>query len=123
MANTVMLVDDDTPFRTALIKLLRKSGVMVWAFQDAEAAIRAANTCCPDVALLDVCLPGMKGGQLRELLRVKCPNARVIFVTGDRTQLHKQTGEMIIDKPVSPERLLDIIHGDDLRSASKRLAI
>mgnify|MGYP001554875521 CR=1 FL=1 len=123
MANTVMLVDDDTPFRTALIKLLRKSGMMVWAFQDAEAAARAANTCCPDVAILDVCLPGMQGGQLRELLRQKCPNARIIFVTGDRTQLHKQAGETIVDKPVSPEALLDLIQGDDLRSASKRAAI
>jgi DNA-binding response OmpR family regulator len=114
MANSVMLVEDDTLFRTALIKFLRKAGMTVSAFANAENAAQQAQSCCPDVAVLDVSLPGMNGREFAGILRRRCPATKIVFVTG--APMGKMSGAQIMYKPVSPEALLDSIQTAQLHA-------
>jgi DNA-binding NarL/FixJ family response regulator len=76
-----ILVCENDPFmRSALSDLIRSvsgfelSGVAV----DAQAAGMEAARCAPDVALLDVRMPGGGGPEAARLIRASCPDTRLI---------------------------------------------
>ena len=107
MINTVMVVEDNTSFRSGIIKLFRRSGLTVWAFPNAEEAARALTGCCPDVAILDVSLPGMKGTEFGRMVEQRSPNTRIIYVTAAPESIVRGTKEKeILAKPIEPEALM-----------------
>ena len=57
-----MIVEDDSTLRTALVHVLEREELNVRAVTDADEARRAAQTFRPDVAILDVSLPGSESG-------------------------------------------------------------
>ena len=65
----VLIVDDNRDLAKGLSLLLNVSGCDVEAAHDGPTAIAAAQARPPDVALLDVGLPGMDGFQVAERLR------------------------------------------------------
>ena len=52
----------------------------VWSAEDAKAALSTFN---PDVALLDVRLPGMPGDAFAVYLKHKFPTIKIVFVSGE----------------------------------------
>jgi len=58
----VLIVEDDSTLRTALVHVLEREELNVRAVTDADEARRAAQTFRPDVAILDVSLPGSESG-------------------------------------------------------------
>lgn len=75
------LVDDDPSIRRALMRLLKSLGVETVAFASAEAFLQA-GPWMPDACLiLDVQMPGMKGWDLLEYLRVAGIALPVIIIT------------------------------------------
>jgi DNA-binding response OmpR family regulator len=57
----VLVVEDDTPLRTALRAGLRAQSIDVVDVASGEEAIAALSSTIPDLVLLDLNLPGVDG--------------------------------------------------------------
>ena len=78
----VFLVDDHELFRTALRMMLEAipDVEVVGEAPSAREALHVLETCAPDVALIDITLPGSNGLALvRELRRMRVPAARLVL--------------------------------------------
>ena len=78
----VLLVDDEREFAATLTERLRLRGYEASAAFTAEEAIAAVGTSAPDVVLLDLNLPGVRGVELLLTLRQLLPRAEVILLSG-----------------------------------------
>ena len=81
MSKHVLLVEDDRISRDSLAYLLRGLGHDVCAVWSAEDAKTALANFTPDVALLDVRLPGLPGDAFAVYLKHKFPNVIIVFVS------------------------------------------
>ena len=78
---TVLIVDDDEGVVWALRKVVGSMGLKpAWA-PSAELALEAAQNLAPDVALLDVQLPGMDGLRALGEFRRASPATKIIMMT------------------------------------------
>jgi two-component system OmpR family response regulator len=79
----VLIVDDDTDIVRISSILLRLSGFDVRIAYDGQAALEAVQAFDPDVALLDIGLPGLDGFTLAHRLRERHgPALLLIAITG-----------------------------------------
>lgn len=80
----VLVVDDHQMFSDVLSLLLKeREGIkMIGAASEAEEALELCKREHPDVVLMDLDLPGMDGIEATRELRVACPEAKVIVLTG-----------------------------------------
>ena len=65
----ILVVDDNTDAAETLAELLRLHGHAVEAAPDGHTALRAAEAFRPDVAFIDLNMPGMDGTELAQRLR------------------------------------------------------
>ena len=72
----VLLVDDDPAILRLLEVNFRMEGFVVDAAAHGEDAIAAATAARPDVAILDLMLPGMDGRQILDGLRADARHGR-----------------------------------------------
>ncbi len=108
----ILVIEDDDKIAASVTLRLREEGYGVVAFRTAEDALaylRNERSIPPDMALVDVRLPGMSGVDLVRVLGEKMPPS--IVISGDASMA--ETVEAIrlgihdfIDKPFSRERLL-----------------
>lgn len=81
-ARRILVVDDNTDICNLLRMLLVRSGHCVWASEDPYIGFSTAVKHLPDVAILDIAMPGMDGFHLCRLLRTLDPAPRVLLMTG-----------------------------------------
>ena len=89
-ALNVVIVDDHVALRRGMELLLRRAGHhVVGTADDAEAGEALILRRKPDVALVDLALPGMSGAELTRSLLKEDPAVRIILYTGaaDERQL------------------------------------
>lgn len=79
---TLLIVDDDAPFRTALGDALSRRGFAVSLAESAEEAEPVARTQVFEYALVDVRMPGGSGIDLVATLRGIDEGIRVVVFTG-----------------------------------------
>ncbi len=87
LAGRIIVVDDELPNRVFLRKLLTDSGAEVSEADNGERALELARQIGPDVALVDVTMPGLSGYEVcRRLLKdpATC-HVAVIMVTARST--------------------------------------
>ncbi|MGY1915848.1 response regulator [Blastococcus sp. SYSU DS0973] len=78
----VVIADDHPAFRAGLKVLLQDSGVDVVAeAADGLAAVDAVVETRPDVALLDLQMPGLTGVEVTKRLQEVAPGTRVLVLT------------------------------------------
>ncbi len=80
---SVLIVDDHVLFRTGVATVIKNQhdmGVVAQA-SDSDTGIRLFAEHRPDVALIDVRIPGMDGVEMIETLRRKYPGAKLIILT------------------------------------------
>ncbi|MEM9835939.1 MAG: response regulator [Bacteroidota bacterium] len=113
---TILLVDDEINILLALEFLLAQAGYRVLTAQDGPTALQTVQEHRPDIAVLDVMMPGMNGFQLAEALRAQTEllDLRVVFLTArsqpeDRTQGYRSGGEVYLTKPFDNQELLTVI--------------
>src|SRR6266571_3743989 len=84
-ALTVLVVDDETALRNALLRFLTRRGIQGQGVADGAAALRALRQRTFDVIISDVRMPGMSGREFLERLRHDRPEMvrRLVFSTGD----------------------------------------
>jgi signal transduction histidine kinase len=80
----VLLVDDNADVLDAMCALLELGGHAVTALADPHAALELPDDYAPDVALLDIGLPGMNGYELLAALRARpgCADTDFIALSG-----------------------------------------
>jgi PAS domain S-box-containing protein len=82
---TVLVVDDETALRDALIRFLERHGIRAAGVADGAAALQVLGERGFDVIISDVRMPGMSGREFLERLRRDWPHLvpRLVFSTGD----------------------------------------
>lgn len=80
---SIMVVEDHTLVRQSLVKSINAQTNHNVAAEtaDAETALLTALRVQPDLALIDIGLPGMDGLQLAERLKDLLPRIRIVFLS------------------------------------------
>ncbi|RZT42179.1 PAS domain-containing hybrid sensor histidine kinase/response regulator [Cupriavidus agavae] len=115
----ILLVDDNRDAADSMSILLEMSGHEVTIAYDGMEAIHAAARVRPDVALIDLAMPGMDGFAVIHALRgmPALANTRYVALTGfgqssDREQTKAAGFHMHLVKPIELDVLLKVIAGD-----------
>ena len=100
----ILVVDDEESMRYFLRKALRREGYEVIEAEDGPAAIEAAHSRAPDLALLDIRMPGMDGVALMRALRATHPRLPIVLMTAygsveNALQAMKQGASDYVTKP------------------------
>jgi DNA-binding NarL/FixJ family response regulator len=79
----VAIVDDDEGIRATLATLIRRAPALRLAgdYPDAETALKEIPSRPPDVVLMDINLPGMKGVECVRQLKTTLPNVQFLMLT------------------------------------------
>jgi DNA-binding response OmpR family regulator len=89
----VLLVDDDAELLKLGRAQLERAGFRVIACCSGEEALRSAHDHMPDIALIDILMPGMNGWQICRALKSDPKTAAlpVFFITclGDEEDIHR----------------------------------
>jgi len=82
-AITVVVVEDDSPVREILATWIREAEgfACVGQFPDAESALAQMAGCQPDVALVDINLPGLSGIECVRDLKPRLPGTQFVMLT------------------------------------------
>jgi DNA-binding response OmpR family regulator len=118
----VLVVEDDLSIRESLSTALDLEGFDVRAVPSAESALELLDSEIPDIALLDVRLPGRDGFSLCRSIREAGHRFPIIMLTAKDQEIDKVLGlEMGADdymvKPYSFRELLSRIRAQLRRSA------
>jgi two-component system response regulator RegA len=79
---TLLIVDDDNAFRTRLAKAFSARGYEVRDAPDYEAAVKLANEESPELAVVDLKMPGHSGLELVKALKEIEPTTSIVVLTG-----------------------------------------
>lgn len=111
IANPLVLIADDDPDIRMLVRLrLERSGYTVIAANDGLEALELAAGCEPDLAILDVSMPGLSGVEVTRALRERQATFPVILLTAHARESDVAAGEeaganAYVTKPFSPQEL------------------
>jgi len=81
-APSMLIVDDDEVLRERLAKALRARGYEVRTAKDAAAALELARQESPELALVDLRMPGASGLELIGELKALDPATKIVVLTG-----------------------------------------
>lgn len=105
----ILVVDDNVDAALMLAHLFEAHGHLVQVFHDPAAALAAAGQFKPDIAVLDIGLPGLNGYQLAEAIRHRMGNhpCRLVALSGysqeaDKARSRAAGFELHLVKPISP---------------------
>jgi DNA-binding NtrC family response regulator len=119
MSLKIFVVDDEKWIAQILSDFLREAYLDVETFYDAHSVLQRMSDCLPDVLVSDITMPDMDGIELVEALLKKCPNCKVILMSGnpgwrthkylERDDWHRFT---LLRKPFPLSQLLDLIKSE-----------
>ena len=113
MAATITLVDDDKNILTSVSIALEAEGYKVATHTDGQSALAAMTEQAPDLAVLDIKMPGLDGMELLNRLR-RVSSVPVIFLTSKDEEIDEMLGlkmgaDDYIRKPFSQRLLIERI--------------
>jgi CheY-like chemotaxis protein len=115
----ILVVEDDAALAAMYRATLRFAGFDVFIASDVIAALWRIDQALPDLVVLDLNLPGMRGDAVLEEISER-PDLRhipVIVVTGSDTWPVVAQASEILRKPCDPSNLVSAIE-EYLRSAA-----
>ncbi|HEY3632811.1 MAG TPA: response regulator [Jatrophihabitantaceae bacterium] len=111
---TVLVADDDADIRELVSYKLQQAGHRVVSVADGTSALATAREIVPDVAIIDVAMPGLDGMRVCAALRDDATTADVQVIllsalahTGDSRSGLDAGAVEYVTKPFSPRELLD----------------
>jgi two-component system response regulator FixJ len=121
----VYLVDDDPGVMRALRRLLQAESMNVQAFATAEEFLLAHDPRAPGCAVLDMCLPGLSGLALQQVLQASGSQRFIVFMTGRgdvaaSVQAMKAGAVDFLLKPFGDDNFLAAVHDALARDAHAR---
>lgn len=81
-SRTLLIVEDDTPLRDRLVRAVRDRGYETLGVPDYASALEAAREESPELALVDLRLPGESGLTVIRDLKQLDPSTVVVVLTG-----------------------------------------
>ena len=111
----ILIVEDHDESRVVMRLLLEQHGHEVHEAADGTRAVELAAALRPDVALVDVGLPGLDGYEVARRIRSALgPAIRLVAITGygrdeDRADALGAGFDLHLLKPVNPEALTRIL--------------
>jgi len=108
---TILITDDDPDVRKIAAEILRAAGYSVVEAEDGSGAVQTflAQPDAIDLLMLDVVMPGMRGGEAYEAMRAVRPDVKVLFMTGYPHEVlpdRRMREKALMSKPLSPDGLL-----------------
>jgi AmiR/NasT family two-component response regulator len=106
----ILLAEDESIIRMGLRRILEEAGHRVVAAPDGRTAVKLARQTGPDLAILDIKMPGLDGLEVARQIFARRPLPIVVLTAyGDR-ELVEQAAELPIlaylIKPVDEQELL-----------------
>lgn len=129
-SSLVVLVADDDEDILALITIgLKKAGYRVLTATDGEQALQLALDGKPDLAVLDIKMPGLTGLEVTERVRAAQGAANAVPIMlltasvneGDIASGFEAGANDFMKKPFSPEELRTRVRGLLRRESQKRV--
>jgi DNA-binding NtrC family response regulator len=110
----LLIVDDETRFLNAIGKRLARRGFDVRTASNGPDAIDLARHEKFDVALLDLKMPGMEGGQVLKVLKAEHRFLEAIILTGhgsleSAVELTKLGAYSYLPKPYELDKLIQVL--------------
>jgi len=121
---SVLVVDDDDVFRTRLARALEDRGYEVRAAADAPTALELARSESPELAVVDLKMPGPSGLDLvRDLVAID-PSTRVLVLTGygsiaSAVEAMRLGAVHYMAKPADADEILAALGREDERPPSE----
>lgn len=81
-ARSLLVVDDDETFRTRLARAFRARGFEVRSAADYDDAMKLAKEDSPELAVVDLRMPGKSGIELVRDLKALDPAIQIVVLTG-----------------------------------------
>jgi DNA-binding NarL/FixJ family response regulator len=126
-SGSVLLVEDDEGFRSLVAEALRAAGYDVIEAATGAEAMACAGRARPDLALLDVALPGLSGYEVCRRLRERFgEELPIMFMSGERVEPYDRMAGLFLGaddylvKPFELEVLLALIRKHRRRVTSAR---
>jgi len=111
----VLCVDDDRSMLKSLSRLLQRHGYRVATFENPELVMTAIPEVAPDLALVDVAMPGLDGRELSRRIRHQYQGRFPIVMhsartsDADRWSSFRHGADYYLPKPCEPHQLLDVV--------------
>jgi CheY-like chemotaxis protein len=116
MEKHILIVDDDEMVRMALVELLKPEGYFLDEASSGKEALEKINRDKYDLMMFDIIMPEMDGIELCRRVRTKeeYKDIPIVFLTAKSREQDKAKGleagaNLFLSKPISPEKLLNII--------------
>ena len=106
----ILLAEDESIIRMGLRRILEEAGHRVVAAPDGRTAVKLARQTGPDLAILDIKMPGLDGLEVARQIYARRPLPIVVLTAyGDRELVEQAAGLPILAyliKPVDEQELL-----------------
>ena len=110
----VMVVDDDKSVRDALARLLRSAGICCRVFDSAEQFLSLPDLTTAGCVVIDVQMPGMRGLELQQVCRARCPEVPLIVISAFNDEQAEKTAlsdgaRAFFHKPFDTAKFLTLV--------------
>jgi AmiR/NasT family two-component response regulator len=106
----ILLAEDESIIRMGLRRILEEAGHHIVAAPDGRTAVKLARQTGPDLAILDIKMPGLDGLEVARQIYARRPLPIVVLTAyGDRELVEQAAGLPILAyliKPVDEQELL-----------------
>ncbi len=123
MSKRALVVEDDANIAELLRLYLVKDGFDVMIAPDGNKAVSDYDLFQPDVALLDIMLPGKDGNEVLQYIRARASTPVIMLTAKGETQDKVSSLELGADdyvtKPFEPKEVIARIHAVLRRSEAK----
>jgi len=109
---SVLVADDDWPILRALNARLTHAGFSVATVSDGLNAVVSAMDTQPDIAVLDINMPGLDGFTVAERIVEDNPACQILFLSANKSQeVRLKAGELglFVEKPFDSKDLTEKI--------------
>lgn len=116
MEKHILIVDDDEMVRMALVELLKPEGYLLDEAGSGKEALAKIDKDKYDLMMFDIIMPEIDGIELCKRVRAReeYKDIPIVFLTAKSREQDKIKGleagaNLFLSKPISPEKLLNII--------------
>ena len=111
----ILIIDDAECIRDSCCQVLKKAGYRVETAKNGETGLSKAREIGPDIALVDLDMPGVSGLEVMDRLSEISPETIRVVITGNTSVdleeevIQKRRARSYLTKPFSPRDLHMIV--------------